>query len=102
MLVTLFGMVKEMSVFPSGYIIKVVLLLLYNTPLSVINIVLPESTFIAIRLVQDLKAFCLIIFTLSGIEILLRLVQQAKADLPMLLTLSGIVKLVRLAHLKKA
>jgi len=49
--VTLFGMVK-VPIFPAGYITKVVLSLLYNTPLSELNTVLAVSTFIAARLVR--------------------------------------------------
>jgi hypothetical protein len=55
MLVTLSGMVKEVSVFPCGYFTKVVLFLLYKTPLSEEYVLLPDTTFIAMRLEQEEK-----------------------------------------------
>ena len=75
MLVTLLGIVYEVSDFPSGYFINSVFSLLNRTPL------LPEK--------QSLSLATLM---------LVRLLQPAKASLPMLSTLLGIVMLVRPVH----
>jgi len=93
MLVTLSGMVKEALNFPSGYLINVVLVLLYNTPSCELYAVLPESTFIAVRLVQSTKALSSMLATLLGMVMLARPVQFEKALYPMLATLLGIVAL---------
>ena len=55
MLVTLLGMANIVPVLPSGQAIKVVLFLLYNTPLSELYAVLAAATFIVVRLVQPEK-----------------------------------------------
>jgi hypothetical protein len=102
MLVTLSGMVKEAAVFPDGYPINVVLALLYNTPLSELYVALPESTFIAVRLVQALKALDQMLVTLLGMVTLARLAQLQKVSAPMVVTLFGMVMLVRLVQSPKA
>jgi len=73
MLVTLFGMVKA-PVLPAGYTTKVVLVLLYNTPSCELYTVFAASTFIAVRLVQELKAQSPMLVTLLGMVILVRAV----------------------------
>jgi hypothetical protein len=52
MLLTLFGMIKEVAVFPAGYAIKVFLSMLYKMPFSEVYALLPEFTFIVVRLLQ--------------------------------------------------
>jgi len=73
-LVTLLGMLNE-PVFPSGYLNKVVLFLLYNTPSIELYAVLVASTFIVVRLEQPEKAPAPMLVTLFGIVTLVRLLQ---------------------------
>jgi hypothetical protein len=94
MLVTLFGMVKDLNFFPSGYVCNKVLFLLYNTPSWELYTLLPAETFIAVRLVQYKKAISMVV-TLSGTVTLVRLVQPEKAPTLMAVTLFGMVTLVR-------
>jgi hypothetical protein len=98
MLLTPLGMIKEVSAFPAGYATKVFLSLLYKTPSSEAYSLLPESTYIALRLAQLEKASIPMLLTLSGIVMLSRLVQPLKALYPMLVTPLGIVTLARLVH----
>jgi len=102
MLVTLFGIVNVLPVFPAGYVIKVVLALLYNMPSCEQYVVLAVSTFIAVRLVQTEKAYTPMLVTLLGIVTLISFSHQEKALKPMMVTLLGIVMLVRLVQLSKA
>jgi hypothetical protein len=95
MLVTPFGMVKETPVFLAGYLYKMVLLLLYNTPSCDVYALLSAPTFIAVSSLQPLKAVELMLVTLFGMFTLIRL-QSEKAWFPMLVTLFGIVMPVRL------
>ena len=75
MLVTLLGMVKETSVFPTRNCIKVVLFLLYNTPFYEVYALFSAATFIAVRLLHLEKALFPMMVTLSDMVMLVRLVQ---------------------------
>jgi hypothetical protein len=65
MLVTVSGMVKA-PVFPAGYVNKIVLALLYNTPSCELSAVLAASTVIVVRLVQATKTLSPMVVTLLG------------------------------------
>jgi len=102
MMVTLLGIVKEVSVFPAGYVCKTkVLPFPNNMPLSEIYALFPVATFIAVSFSQLEKAPPPMLVTLFGIVTLARLVQPEKVHCPMLVTLFGIVTLVRLVQPEK-
>jgi len=102
MVVTLFDIVKEVPVFASGYLIIIVLSLLYNTPSCELFSLLPGSTFISVRLVHPLKAAPATKLTLAGMVMLVRLVQPSKVKTSMVVTLFDMVTLARLIQPLKA
>jgi len=95
-------MLKEASVFPAGYAINPVLVLLYSTPFSEEYALLSVATFIAVRLLLLEKALLSILVTLLGmVSAPVRLVLE-KAYSSIFSTLSGMVMPIRLLQPEKA
>ena len=101
-LVTPFGTAYDVSDFPSGYRMTVVLSLLSKIPFSELYAELPSATFIFIRSPQKEKATFPILVTVSGMVTAVRQAQPRKAESPMLVTPSGMMMLLRFLQSAKA